>query len=375
MIPRRATRGPRSSRLSFVRAAIPAAAVLLATMPTAAVAARWNWSGSGTLDYLRLLPAHGADALVLAGANAEWSLKATVEASEKVSITARLCTACHGLTVDQAYAEIKLAPHANLQAGRFTVPFGDFYQRYDPASDVFLSEPLPYAMGHMLRFQPDHFNLGVVPMPYADQGASFFGDVWIHDQLQIWYALYGVNGFRSGSPQDFTFWEQWSNRGVNDNNGDLSCGGRIALARGAVAAGGSYLRGAYDPQSKFDYTVWGLDGSVRLPGGQLRAEYLSRHTEVLEAGTPGILRKSGFYAQVEAPVRKTVALVARFDGLLREGPPLGTDNDASSGIVRWTVGVNVSPSIDYGIRLQYEFWRLTDFADKDVLHVGMVVTY
>ena len=78
-------------------------------------------------------------------------------------------------------------------------------QRHDPASDAFLSKPLPYAMGHMLRYQVDRFNLGVIPMPYVDNGASVFGDVWIRDALQIWYAAYAVNGFTSGTPRDFTF--------------------------------------------------------------------------------------------------------------------------------------------------------------------------
>jgi hypothetical protein len=355
--------------------AIAAAVVLLAAAPAAVESARWNWSGSGTLDYLRLYPAHGAGDLTLRGANVEWSVKAAVEVSEKTSIAVRLCTTCHGLTVDQAYAEIRLAPHANLQAGRIAVPFGDFYQRYDPASEAFLSKPLPYAMGHMLRFQATQFNLGVVPMPYVDQGAAFFGDVWFHDALQVWYALYGVNGFRSDSPQDFAFKDQLADRGFNDNNGDVSVGGRLALAQGPFAAGGSYLRGAYDPRSRFAYGVWGVDGAVRLPGGQLRGEYVSRSTEVLAAGARSTLRKQGFYAQVEAPVRGPLAIVARFDGLLREGPPLGTDNDEASGIVRWTIGANVSPTIDYAFRVQYEHWRFTDFADRDALHVGMVVSY
>lgn len=352
-----------------------AAALLLALAPPGAQAARWNWSGSGVLDDQRLYRVPDRGTLANRGSIVEWSLKATVDISEKTTVTARMCAGCHGLTVDQACAEVRFRPQVNLEAGRINVPFGDFYQRHDPASDVFMSKPLPYEMGHMIRFQQNHFNLGVLPMPYVDSGASLFGDVWIREKLQIWYGLYGVNGFRSGIPQDFNFIDQWSTTGWTDNNGDVSWGGRIAVAQGPVAVGGSYLRGAYDPQAEFGYDAWGVDGSVRLLGAQLRAEYLERSTDVAVGSDRRSLRKNGFYAQLEAPLRSYLAVVGRVDGLLREGPPLGTDNDETSGIFRWTLGVNVTPAIDYGFRAQYEKWRFTDFSDADVVHLGMVVTY
>jgi len=355
--------------------AITAAAMAMVMAPPRADAARWNWSGSGTLDYGRLLSAPGEQALAREGAIVEWSLKATADVSEKTTATVRLCTSCHGLAVDQAYAEIRFRPQANLEAGRITVPFGDFYMRYDPASDVFLSKPLPYEMGHMVRYQKDRFNLGVLPMPYADQGAAFNGNVWIQDRLQIWYGLYGVNGFRSGVPQDFTFMDQTSIAGWSDNNRDVSWGGRLALAQGAVTAGGSYLRGAYDPAAEYDYRVWGVDGSIHALGAQFRAEYLERSTDVFDAGRRQDLKKKGFYAQLEAPAYRYITVVGRFDGLLREGPPLGTDNDAASGITRWTIGVNVAPTTDYALRAQLERWRFTDFTDLHAFHLGVVVTY
>jgi hypothetical protein len=283
--------------------------------------------------------------------------------------------ACHGITVDQAYGEIRINSLVNIEAGRINVPFGDFYLRHDPANDAFLSKPLPYAMGHMLRFQSDRFNLGVIPIPYVDHGASIFGDVWIRDTVQIWYSGYAVNGFRSSVPRDFAFKSQLGDAGFSDNNDDVAWGGRLALAGGPFTAGTSYLRGEYDPDSKYAYEIWGVDASAYWRGLQLRAEYAERDTKVSENDVRDTLYKKGFYVQLEAPAGQYLALVGRFDGLLREGPSLGTDNDESSGVVRFTAGVNVIPTIHYALRVQYQHWRFTDFDDSDVLHVGVVATY
>ena len=352
---------------------MPGLVALLLFAP--ARAARWNWSGTITLDNHSLLGDVDAvdPASVKTGSVVEGSVKTTVDVNDQLSISSRVCTSCHGIAVGQASAEIAFHPQLNLEAGRINVPFGDFTLRHDPANDAFLSKPLPYAMGHMLRFQRSEFNLGVLPMPYVDQGASLSGDVWIRDALQVWYAVYAVNGFRSESPRDFNFKSQID--GFEDNNNSPSWGTRLSLAQGEVAFGGSYLRGTYDVDSEYFYDVWGFDGSARVLGVQLRAEYLVRGTEVLDDETTRVLRKKGFFAQAEVPVRRQVDLVARVDGLLRQGSILGTDNDTSSAIVRGTVGWNWKPTIDYAFRVQYEHWRFTDFPDADGLHVGAVVSY
>jgi hypothetical protein len=351
------------------------AAVLLLARATPANAARWTWSGSGVVDFKQIYRAPDASTLGKHGAIVEWAIKPNVEVSDKVSMTARVCTSCHGITIDQAYVELRLRREVNLQAGRINVPFGDYYQRHDPASDALLSKPLPFEMGHMLRYQATQFNLGVLPMPYVDSGALLFGDVWIGEKTQIWYGVFGANGFRSQNAQDFTFMDQVSTAGFEDNNDRLSWGGRVALARGDATLGGSWLQGQYDPAAAYDYRAWGVDGSARLRGFQLRAEYLERDTEVLDAGALRTLEKKGFYGQIETPAWKKLSAAWRIDGLLREGPSLGTDNDESSGILRWSLCASFAPALEYAFRAQYEHWRFTDFADADVVHVGLVVTY
>lgn len=374
MTPKTASRSPRRSRLPAV---VALACALLAGADDVR-AARWTASGSAVLDYKSILDApEDEPVLTKLGAVAEWSLKMNVDVSERVSASGRLCSACHGITINHAFAEVRLAPLANINAGRIEVPFGDFYLRQDPASDVFLSKPLPYAMGHMLRYQSDRFNLGVVPMPYVDEGAVLFGDVWIRDIWQIWYGVWGVNGFQSGTPRDFTFKDQLSDSGFSDNNDETSWGGRVAVARGAYTVGASFLRGDYDPKGKYDYTVFGFDASAWIRGVQLRGEYVARenHVYLLGSGARGILRKKGFYLQAESPVVRHAQLVGRLDGLLRQGASLATDNDSSSGIIRWTAGINLVPSIDYSLRFQFERWRFTDFVDTSVLRFGLVTSY
>lgn len=361
-----------------LRGALVVAALLalLLVLPPQARAGRWDWSGSIGFDYVNLVGADNPQRIANAGMLIEWAQKVTVDVSDRLAVNAKVCTSCHGFAVDQAYAEIRLHRLANIEAGRINVPFGDYYLRHDPANDVHPSKPLPYAMGGMLRFRNDQFNLSVIPMPYSDQGASLFGDIWIHDATQIWYSIYLVNGFRAPTPRDFSFQAQTDNSGLgSDNNGSLSWGGRVSFARKAVSFGGSYLKGTYDPASRFEYAAWGVDLALEAAGITLRSEYLQRDTDVLAAEELGRLRKRGFYVQVEIPVERRVGIVGLFDGLLREGPSLGTEIDAQSGIVRWSLGLNISPAIQYTFRLAYDHWRFTDFEDTDVWHAGVVVAY
>ncbi len=375
--PRSAPRRPARRHASSARAAVAALALLLAPGAPPAEAARWMFSGTASMQYRDLLDVpDDEEPLGKLGAVAEWSLKMRVEVSDRVAASARLCSACHDLTINHAFAEIRLAPRVTLEAGRIEVPFGDFWQRHDPASDAFLSKPLPYAMGHMLRYQADRMNLGVLPMPYVDEGAAISADWWFRDTVQLWVAAWGVNGLQSGAPRDFTFKNQLGDGGFSDNNDEPSWGGRVALGWRDFTGGASFLRGAYDPGAEFDYTVWGVDGSARVAGVQLRAEYLARENDVVDAaGARDLLRKKGFHVQAESPAVRQVSLVARVDGLLRQGPPLATVNDPSSGLVRWTAGVNVAPAVDWSVRLQFEHWRFTDFVESDVVRFGILTSY
>ena len=45
----------------------------------------------------------------------------------------------------------------------------------------------------------------------------------------------------------------------------------MALAQGPWAAGVSYMRGAYDPEDRYEYRAWGFDASAYFRGAQVRA--------------------------------------------------------------------------------------------------------
>ncbi len=118
MIPKSADRDRRRPGPGIPRVAI---AVLFATLLSSpAESARWNWSGAITLDHLNLLdePVEGEDLVAKSGATVEWSLRTTVDVSDQLTVSTRVCTSCHGVTVDQAYAEIRMHPQFNLEAGR-----------------------------------------------------------------------------------------------------------------------------------------------------------------------------------------------------------------------------------------------------------------
>ncbi|MCA9754766.1 MAG: porin [Candidatus Eisenbacteria bacterium] len=363
-----------SALLMHAGLVLPVVLLLTSTFLTSAHAARWDWSGSVSVDQ-KLLDLANPEEDTNSGEIVEWALKTTVEVSDKVTANVKLCTTCHGLTVDQAYAEVRFHPLLGMEAGRINVPFGDYYLRHDTANDKLGSKPLPYAMGHMVRFRADQFNLGVVPMPYSDQGVSFFGDAWFRDSIQLWYAAYAVNGFRAATPRDFNFKNQVADGSFVDNNHEPALGGRVGIAQEHVSLGASYMTGAYDADSDYDYDVWGVDLGATLGSIHFRSEYLERTTNVLAEDVRRDLTKRGFYMQAEVPVGRYLEFVGRFDGLLREGPILGTSNDESSGIGRWTAGLNVAPSIDYTFRMSYEYWRFTDFSDVRLVHLGVVVSY
>src|SRR5207245_2072943 len=107
----------------------------------------------------------GIDSLVF-----ELASKMVVDVSDRLNVTVKICFGCHGIEVDQGYAELHLSDALNLRLGRINVPVGEFNTRHDPANYTTPSKPLPYAMGDMLYYGRDDFNLGVVPTPYSDDG-------------------------------------------------------------------------------------------------------------------------------------------------------------------------------------------------------------
>jgi hypothetical protein len=329
--------------------------------------------------------------MFLQGLTTEIALKVDADVSDELSFSGKVCHGCHGFEVDRAYVDY--APHDlfNVKAGRVPVPFGEFNTRHDPSNHKTSSKPLPYAMGHMARYQSNQFNLGVLPVPYVDQGAVVYGNAWPTDFLQLYYAGYVVAGFKGTN--DFDFIRQRSPYYV-DNNRDVAVGGRALLTVVDaptlpdwlidLSLGASLMNGAYDDASRLKYWIAGSDLTLRLRWLTLRAEYAMRRTDIDTSVSgyiyePGdnFITKAGFYVEIEHPLGSIVEAVYRFDGLDRRGVPLpgNTITSTNSRIRRYTQGINFLLTTAFKLKLGYEYWWFSEFKDIHVGHSSIVGTF
>src|SRR5262245_28461463 len=113
-----------------VRLAIAAAIGLAAsTAPGLARAVDVTMAGSGALDYRAFVDGARPGGAVVTPAPTgiesmvfELSHKVIVDASSRLSVSVKACFGCHGIELDQGYAEIRLIDGANVRIGRINVP-------------------------------------------------------------------------------------------------------------------------------------------------------------------------------------------------------------------------------------------------------------
>jgi hypothetical protein len=350
---------------------------LLDARPAAAI--ERNFAGSAQLDYL-LVPAEKSlpsDRTVLDGFTSEVAVKLAVDVSERLSANVKLCHGCHGFELPMAYIDYRLADEFNVRAGRFSPSFGNFNLRQDPANHAASSNPLPYDMGRMLRF--NQWNLGVLPSPFPDNGVEVGGTHWFGEQAQVDYALYAVAGFKADVGSTDLDWSQsWSLAPfLVDNNGRPTVGGRAALTFrirdvNDLTIGASAMHGTYDPENRFSYTIAGVDIAARLERTQIRAEYLVRH-QTFEANPNVIFKlpvsasrvqsfnKHGYYLEVERSFTDTIGLFVRADGLYRVGNvPVSSALAPRSAIFRYTGGGTLAVWQGWRLKASAELWAFSD---------------
>ncbi len=320
--------------------------------------------------------------------NAEASFKLSADVSDEVSVTAKICYGCHGFEADMGYVEWAPSELISFRAGRFPVPFGEFYLRYDPASHISATKPLPYSMGRMLR--REEYNLGILPEPYPDNGVQLFGTL-AKESVELSYAAYAVAGLKgdsSGADLDFRL-----SRGVYyaDNNASPAVGGRVAVAFPELpgeawrwlAIGFSGMYGHYDPEGDLDYILGGVDFYTRISRINIRAEALFRRTAIPDRAVFAqqiedlFVQREGFYAQVDGPMGEHLEWLFRLDGLRRNGPTLinALLTDPDSSILRYTLGANVIPTQGFKLKINYEQWRFSSFETENIVHAGVVGTF
>jgi hypothetical protein len=173
-----------------------------------------------------------------------------------------------------------------------------------------------------------------------------------------------------------------------DNNKVPSYGGRVTLTYssnpgaiiGDVSLGASYTGGRYDRDAKLEYQVAGADASIQLWKATLRGEYAIRRT-ALDPNASGygwtlvdhFFDKRGFYAELEHPLGRYLAMVYRYDKLERLGVPLpgsSTQMTPNSALERATVGTVITPSSGIYLKLSYEYWKPNGFVAFQSGHAG-----
>jgi hypothetical protein len=270
-------------------------------------------------------------------------------------VNVKLCHGCHGFELPMAYFDYRVADELNFRVGRFSPSFGAFNLRHDPANHATSSKPLPYDMGRMLRM--NQWNLGVLPSPFPDNGVEIGGTHWFGERAQIDYALYAVSGFRAGETSTDLEWGRSlsSTLFLVDNNGRPAVGARAASTfrigdANDLTLGASAMRGTYDPENRFSYTIAGADLAARLGRTQLRLEYLVRRQSFgvdplvpfKQPPSPTgreLFYKHGYYLEIERALGEAVALVARADGLYRTGNvPTYSALSERSAVFRYTAG-------------------------------------
>jgi hypothetical protein len=339
--------------------------------------------GSASVDYRfvsGLNPPQNPSPLGITGLTFEVAQKVVAEVGHGVSFTVKACGGCHGIEVDQGFGEVRLKRFFNVRVGRLNVPFGEFTLRHDPANYTTPSKPLPYAMGDMLEYSREGFNLGVVPGPYVDNGIEAFGSFSLSAKVQLDYALYVVKGLAGSNDLDFT-----ASRSYVDNNRTPAFGGRVVLTGDDWAFGGSASAGAYDAKDSLWYVMGGLEFYARFGNFVVRAEALARRTDLDPAATgyPFVLidrwfLKAGWYAQIDWSPRPELTFILRSDGLHRLGMPIpGTGLSQSAGVQRQTAAMMVRTHEHLAVKLDYELWTFVGapYEIRHVARLALVVGY
>jgi len=357
-----------------------------------ALGAEVNFAGSVQLDYLLVPTDSLARDFVFDGFTTELSLKISADINEHISAQVKTCYGCHGFEMGAAYVDFRANDELTLRAGRFVPSFGDFQARHDPANHLTSDKPLIYDMGRMLH--RTEWNMSILPAPYVDSGVQISWTPEVCDELDFEVSGYVVGGLRgSENAQDVDFIQSRSGDFYYiDNNSSPTVGGRVAVRWSPgdllIAGGVSGLYGTYDPRNKLDLWVLGADLVLRIDRIALRFEYMARRTKMdlgadpssafrYGPGADGVFDpyqlKQGFYGELTLPAGDILELVARVDGMRRQGnvvlaSPLRSD----SAILRYTAGMNVTLARDWRIKLSGEFYDFSDFSDEVGLHLGVV---
>src|SRR5450432_3526800 len=82
--------------------------------------------------------------------------------------------------------------------------------------------------------------------------------------------------------------------------------------------------------------------------------------------------KQGFYAELEVPIGDRFDVIARWDGLRRQGNVLRTSDLLSdSALLRYTVGGSMRLYKTTRLKMSGELYDFSDFPDRYVIHTAV----
>jgi cytochrome c553 len=360
---------------------------------TATIAPGWRGGGSSFLQN----PGFFGDVWV----GAAWQSKGPVSAR------ATACISCHNeppylsrLELVEATAQFDVTkwlasrcgsqhdrlPKTTIEAGRFVVPFGAFYQQVNPGVYRTVTKPLIYNMGQRVR----NADLGdpVLPMPYSDEGAVIDVSLPILDSLTAKFDTYVVNGLQGGlNGIDFLV-----SRDYVDNNREPAVGGRLAVGGKHLRLGGSVMGGRFNPtggdgflNQGMNYMVYGGDAVFHWEDRlRIQFEYARRDSDRLGfIPDPAIFREhvGGCYFEGEVLLSRCwhLSLVARYDEQTRRSlfpPPISGLPTGDFTVRRFTYGLNWTLPGGSLLMIDHEQWLLPGgLPHVDVVGVRWAVTF
>ena len=358
------------------------------------IAPSYRYSGNQNLEY----PGHFGDAWLTFG----WQSKGPV--------TARVttCISCHSSGLQLGSIELveaavrfdvskavcpdpKCPPviNMNVEAGRFVVPFGAYYQEVNPGVDRAVTKPLIYSMGE--RVEPNSIGDPVLPMPYSDEGSSINLSAPVACDLHATFNAYMVNGLE-GNNTGIDFFES---RDYVDNNRWPAVGGRATIGGEHLRLGCSVMGGRFNPDTGagpmnegLDYLLFGGDVVYRWKDiFRFQFEYAQRNSDrfgtLPNAAQSTVFgeRVSGYYFEAELLVwkEKHVSIFGRYDSLFHDSPlpVLGSVVPTGNfGVNRYTYGVNWTLPGGSLLMVNHEIWDMPQpLGTANVLGVRWAATF
>jgi regulator of replication initiation timing len=265
-----------------------------------------------------------------------------------------------------------LNDYLTVVAGKYLLPFGDFYERIEPDwINKLVSTPLPFRHEDGL-------------LPFNDVGVQLRGSLPLSlaEGTNLEYTLYVGNGPKYASDNRGATFEAANNVDLNDNK---AFGARLGLRLlpiswhvGRLKLGASTYNGTWDSGDDRWLYAWGLDGVYQLGPWELRGEYL--HTRRELSGSSDEIREGGYVqtsyklAALPIPVLNRSELVFRYAA---QHQPQNTDDDPPSFLRgrQYSFGYDYWLNPTTALKIEYDYDARKDESDTQEVFTEFVVGF